>query len=245
MLDLMLSDRMTVNLLVAFAGGFISFFAPCVTVLVPAFMSHLAGVSLTNPEELRTKRWHIFYNTVFFVIGFTVVFIALGAALGAFTTALREFQVWIQRVGGILIIYLGLATIKLVPNPFTGGSLRASSGSSLKFVSSFVVGSTFAISWSSCVGPILAGIFILAGTEASITTGVILLLAYSIGLMIPFLLVGLFTARSAVMLSKHGTLIENVNKVGGVILILLGILVFTDRFTVLVVYLYGLSPFQI
>jgi len=245
-MGLELSDTLTVNLGIAFLAGLISFFAPCVTVLVPAFLSHLAGVGLSDPDEVKNRRWNIFYNTIFFILGFTVVFTILGAALGALTSFLRDFQIWISRIGGAAIIYLGLASLKLVPNPFRGGAgLSTQRKSSVKFVSSFVVGSTFAIGWSSCVGPILAGILVLAGSTASLTTGVLLLIAYSVGLMIPFLLVGLFTTQAAEWLTRHGKLIDRVNMLGGVILIVLGILVFTNQFATLVGYLYGLSPFQI
>ena len=91
---------MELNIGVAFIAGFISFFAPCVTVLVPAFLSHLAGVSLSDPDEIKNHRWNIFYNTIFFVLGFTVVFVILGAALGALTSVLSDARIWISRIGG-------------------------------------------------------------------------------------------------------------------------------------------------
>jgi len=240
-------DSFTLNMGIAFLAGLLSFFAPCVTVLVPAFLSHLAGVGLSDKEEIEKNRLNILYNTIFFILGFTVVFTILGAALGAVTSFFRDFRIWISRVGGVLIIYFGLATLKLVPNPFggSGAHLSAKAKSPVKFVSSFIVGSTFAIGWSSCVGPILAAIFVLAGASASPATGVILLLAYSLGLMIPFLLVGIFTTRASNFLIAHSKLIDRINMAGGVILIALGILVFTDTFSVLVGYLYFLSPFGV
>lgn len=237
---------MELNIGIAFVAGVVSFFAPCVTVLVPAFLSHLAGVSLGDQEEIENRRWNILYNTVFFIFGFTFVFVVLGAALGFLTSLLTDFQIWIGRIGGAMIIYFGLASLKLVPNPFTGSAgLSTKQTSSMKFVSSFIVGSTFAIGWSSCVGPILGGILVLAGASASVSSGVILLLAYSAGLMLPFLLVGVFTARSATFLLQNGKLIDRINMFGGVVLIVLGILVFTNRFSDLVGWLYAISPFQI
>lgn len=234
---------------IAFLAGFVSFFAPCVTVLIPAFLSHLAGVSLTDLNKVKNmdKQRNIFVNTIFFIIGFTFVFVLLGASIGLLSTFVRGFQVWLSRIGGLVIMYLGLSSLRLVPSPFArlNVGLPTVRSSSLGYASSAVVGSAFAIGWTPCVGPVLAAILVLAGTTASITSGVTMLLAYSIGLMLPFLLVGLFTARASKFLAKHGRLINTLNIIGGVILIILGILVFTNNFAILVGRLYFLSPFRL
>lgn len=234
------------NLPIAFLAGLTSFFAPCVTVLVPAFLSHMAGVSLSDLESTDSSRQKkIFINTLFFILGFTSIFVLLGASIGLLSTFVRDFQVWLGRVGGIVIIYLGLASLKLLPSPFaslhTGLPVPKSAG----YLSSSLVGSAFAIGWTPCVGPVLAAILVLAGTTASLTSGVTLLLAYSVGLMLPFLIVGLFTARSAQFLSTHPKLINSLSYIGGIILIILGILVFTGSFALLVSKLYFLSPFRL
>lgn len=235
-----------INLFIAFTAGLFSFFTPCVTVLVPAFLSHMAGVSLSDLKSGdRSRQKRIFINTIFFIFGFTVIFVLLGASIGFLSTFIRDFQVWLGRIGGIVIIYLGLASLKLVSSPFarlhTGLPVAHASG----YLSSTLVGSAFAIGWTPCVGPVLAAILVLAGTTASYVSGVTLLLSYSVGLMLPFLAVGLFTARSAAFLSTHPSLINNLSIVGGVILIILGILVFTNNFALLVAKLYFLSPFRI
>lgn len=235
-----------VTLLIAFLAGLTSFFAPCVTVLVPAFLSHMAGVSLSDLQsDDKTRQSQIFINTIFFVIGFTVIFVLLGASIGFLSTLIRDFQAWLGKIGGVVIIYLGLASLKLVPSPFAslhaGLPVRSSAG----YLSSALVGSAFAIGWTPCVGPVLAAILVLAGTTTSLTSGVSLLLAYSIGLMLPFLIVGTFTARSSQFLSTHPRLINWLSMVGGVILIILGILVFTNNFALLVSKLYFLSPFRL
>lgn len=234
------------TLAIAFLAGLTSFFAPCVTVLVPAFLSHMAGVSLSDLQaDSGSRQRTIFVNTIFFIIGFTVIFVLLGASIGLLSTFVRDFQVWLGRVGGIVIIYLGLASLKLLPSPFaslhTGLPVPKSAG----YLSSSLVGSAFAIGWTPCVGPVLAAILVLAGTTTSLASGVTLLLAYSIGLMLPFLIVGLFTARSAQFLSTHPKLINILSYIGGIILIILGILVFTGSFTQLVAKLYFLSPFRL
>lgn len=234
------------TLQIAFLAGLSSFFAPCVTVLVPAFLSHMAGVSLSDLQSGDTSRQKaIFLNTLLFILGFTIVFVLLGASIGFFSTLIRDFQVWIGRIGGIVIIYLGLASLKLVPSPFSRLQAGLPVRSSVGYLSSVLVGSAFAIGWTPCVGPVLAAILVLAGTSASLTSGVSLLLAYSIGLMLPFLVVGLFTARSSQFLSTHPRLINTLSILGGISLIILGILVFTNSFAILVSKLYFLSPFRL
>lgn len=237
-------NQQNLSLGLAFLAGLTSFFAPCVTVLVPAFLSHMAGVSLSDVNDQSTQR-KIFLNTLLFIVGFTVVFVLLGASLGFLSQFVRDFQIWISRIGGLVIIYLGLASLKLVPSPFsavhTGLPVARASG----YLSSTLVGSAFAIGWTPCVGPVLAAILVLAGTTASLASGITLLLVYSLGLMLPFLIVGLFTARSAQFLSTHPKLINTLSYVGGTILIILGILVFTGSFAQLVAKLYFLSPFRL
>lgn len=239
-------NQQNLSLGFSFLAGLTSFFAPCVTVLVPAFLSHMAGVSLSDLEKGgRSRQKTIFLNTIFFILGFTIIFVLLGASIGFLSTLVRDFQVWIGRIGGMVIIYLGLASLKLVPSPFstlhTGLPVARASG----YLSSVLVGSAFAIGWTPCVGPVLAAILVLAGTTASLASGITLLLVYSLGLMLPFLIVGLFTARSAQFLSTHPKLINTLNYIGGIILIILGILVFTGSFAQLVAKLYFLSPFRL
>lgn len=236
----------TLNLSIAFLAGLTSFFAPCVTVLVPAFLSHMAGVSLSDLQNGDSNRQKaIFLNTIFFILGFTIIFVLLGASIGFLSTLIRDFQVWIGRIGGIVIIYLGLASLKLVPSPFSGLQTGLPVRSAVGYFSSVLVGSAFAIGWTPCVGPVLAAILVLAGTTASLASGVSLLLAYSAGLMLPFLAVGLFTSRSAAFLASHSRLINTLSIIGGIILIILGILVFTNSFAILVSKLYFLSPFRL
>lgn len=239
-------NQQNLSLGLSFLAGLTSFFAPCVTVLVPAFLSHMAGVSLSDLEKGdRSRQKTIFLNTIFFILGFTIIFVLLGASIGFLSTLVRDFQVWIGRIGGMVIIYLGLASLKLVPSPFsalhTGLPVARASG----YLSSTLVGSAFAIGWTPCVGPVLAAILVLAGTTASLASGITLLLVYSLGLMLPFLIVGLFTARSAQFLSTHPKLINTLSYIGGIILIILGILVFTGSFAQLVAKLYFLSPFRL
>jgi cytochrome c-type biogenesis protein len=236
----------SLNFILAFVAGFISFFAPCVVILIPAFLAHLAGVSLVDVAQEKEKKFHwtIFINTIFFVLGFTVIFVALGASLGFLSKFVIDFQVWLNRIGGLVIIFFGLVTMDLIKIKFLQSThkLQIKKANKVKYLGSFIVGSAFAIGWTPCVGPILAAILLLAGSSGTINAGVGLLLAYSAGLMIPYLVTGAFTSWAAKFLSSHGKFIKYFNYIAGVLLIILGVLIFTNYFPKLIGYLYFLLP---
>jgi len=244
------------NLWVSFLAGLVSFFAPCVIVLVPAFLSHLAGSSLRDLDLRQALGDHdgvkeikkdIILNTIFFILGFAVVFVALGASLGFLSQFVRGGIIWLQRVGGGLIILFGLVTLDIIKIPWLQQEhkleVKKRVGDKSQIVGrggSLVVGAAFAIGWTPCVGPVLAGILVLAGTSGSVSSGVVLLLAYTVGLMIPFLITAFFTAGVSKFLARHNLFLRWVNWIAGSLLIVLGILVFTDNFARLVGLLYFL-----
>jgi cytochrome c-type biogenesis protein len=233
----------------AFLGGLISFFSPCVVVLVPAFLSNLAGVSLRDIEKDEAAyRRTVLLNTIFFIAGFTIVFVALGAFFGAISSVLPISQNLLQRVGGVLIIAFGLFTLGLLKIPFLEVERRfnvAKFQTGIRGVRSTLAGAAFGIAWTPCVSFVLAGILTLAAVSGATGQAAFLLLIYSAGLMLPFLLVGLFTGRAAKFLREHGSFVRYSNYVAGVILIILGILIFTDNFTSLVGRLFSISPINL
>lgn len=237
-----------VNFVIAFLAGLISFLAPCSGVLVPAFISNLAGTSLTEVEHaganIKTK---VLFNTLLFIAGFTLVFVLLGASVGAASIAVRGGQDILSKIGGALIILFGLYAVGLFKIPALSAEHRLNVGNlgRIKYLGSFLVGNAFAVGWTPCVGPILAAILVLAGTSGSVSAGTGFLLAYSAGLMLPFLAVGIFTAQSAKFLVNHAKLLTYVNYFAGILLIFLGILVFTGNLVKLVGRLYFLSPLRI
>ena len=233
----------------AFIGGLISFFSPCVVVLVPAFLSNLAGVSLSEVEKDESAyRRTVLLNTILFIIGFTAVFVALGAFFGAISSVLPISQTFLQRVGGILIIAFGLFTLGLLKVPFLERERRfnvANVHTSVKGVRSVLAGAAFGIAWTPCVSFILAGILTLAAVTGQSGQAAFLLLIYSAGLMLPFLVVGLFTREAASFLRNHTSFVRYTNYVAGLVLIILGILIFTDNFVALVGWLFNFSPLKI
>jgi cytochrome c-type biogenesis protein len=231
----------SVSIAVAFGAGVTSFLAPCTLALVPAFLSYLAGYTLSEADKANAKSLHVatILNTVTFVLGFTLVFVALGSSLGALSRVVGGNTVWLNRVGGGLIIAFGLASLGLlkIPTLERGFTVQANFGRRLRYLGSFLVGATFAVSWVPCVGPILGSIFVLAGTSGSAHQGAILLFAYSLGMMLPFLGAGVFTGWTSALMRRHGRVLMYANYAGGVLLIALGVIVFTNLLPVLTRYL--------
>lgn len=222
-----------IGILTAFVAGFLSFVAPCTLVLVPIFVAYLAGITISNTDELgqAQHRWPVFLNTVSFVMGFTLIFVLLGASLGAISDQLSDSGVWLARGGGTVIIVFGLVSMGLLKIPFLmqERTFVKFPGRNIKYVGSFVVGSTMGVGWIPCVGPILGSIFVLAGTGGSVAQGSLLLLSYSLGMMLPFLAFGLFAGWGTRFIREHGHLFRYSGYAAGAMLIVLGIIVFTDN----------------
>lgn len=221
----------TVSIFAAFSGGLLSFFSPCVIVLLPAWLAWLAGV---NISQARQGRGRLLISSLWFALGFTLVFIALGASLGWATSWLHQADVWLERLGGIVMIVLGLVVVGLIKLPWLSQTHRKEipklAGRQLApWLLSFLGGIIFSISWTPCVSPILAGILVLAGVERSIQQGVLLLLFYSLGLVLPLLVISLAADRAQKFLSDQAKWFNIVSKVAGVILILVGLLLVTGN----------------
>lgn len=236
------------NFVIAFLAGLVSFLAPCSGVLVPAFLSHLAGVSYSEIQKGHGRyRTQILVNTALFILGFTIVFTLLGASIGFLSSFVRGFVDTLAKVGGVLIIIFGIYALGLFKISFLERDYRIPTVNltHFRYLGSFLIGNAFAIGWTPCVGPILAAILVLAGASSSVFLGTGLLLAYSAGLMLPFLVVGVFTAQTGRFLAQHSRVLRYINYVAGALLIFLGILVFTGNLPKLVGKLYFLSPFRI
>jgi cytochrome c-type biogenesis protein len=219
-----------ITFITAFGAGLLSFISPCVLPIVPGYLSFISGVSL---EELQDKKSaavrRVFLNSLFFVLGFSVVFIALGASATFVSRFLTDYMPIISKVAGALIILLGLHFVGLFKIRWLNYEKRFHMGSKqLGIVGSFFVGFAFAFGWTPCIGPILAGILAIAATEETVTRGIILLAFYSAGLAVPFLITALaFNSFLTVSgkIKKHFRIVEIV---GGVFLIVIGFLIFTN-----------------
>lgn len=222
---------MTSDISIFFAAlaGLISFLSPCILPIIPGFLSYLAGTSLTQAKEHRKD---IFINSIFFVLGFSVVFALLGVLLNTLLEAIAyDVQIWLGRIGGIIIIFFGLYLTGLIKLKFLEKTRKLSVKKKFnsKYFTSFVFGAAFAVGWTPCVGAVLGAILGLAATQPG--SAFILLLSYAIGLGIPFLIIGLFTVPAANLIAKFNWLIKPINILFGILLIILGILIFTDNFS--------------
>lgn len=220
-----------VTLIAAFIGGLISFLSPCVLPLVPAFLAYLSGTTLGNLEGARLR---IFLNAVAYVLGFSVVFALLGVLLNTVLEGISySLQAWLARVGGVIIIAFGLYQVGLLKLPFLEREhkLHPHRKFSVSYVTSFVFGAAFAVGWTPCVGAVLGSVLALAAVQPGISF--FLLLSYSLGLGIPFLLVGAFSTQAMGIIRKLGPYLKYFNIVVGIFLILLGILVFTQTLSII------------
>ncbi|MEX1997772.1 MAG: cytochrome c biogenesis protein CcdA [Candidatus Andersenbacteria bacterium] len=212
-------------LAIAFVAGLVSFLSPCVLPLLPGYLVYLAG----GTGAQSSSRADIFLNSVAFVFGFSLVFAVLGVAL---TTLLEQVaydvQLWLSRVGGIVIGIFGLSLLGLIRLPMFEREyrLRVAPVSSSRLIMSVVFGAAFAAGWTPCVGAVLGGILGLATTQPG--SAFTLLLSYSLGFSIPLLLVGLFTSQATALIVRFGRWAVYVNRAFGIILIFLGALIFTQ-----------------
>jgi cytochrome c-type biogenesis protein len=229
-----------VSVAVAFTAGLLSFLSPCVLPLIPSYVGFLTGMSA---EELEHRRGTALVHGLWFVAGFSLVFVLLGAAASAVGSLLREHQLWVGRVGGILVIVFGLYLIGALRPAFLMRERRIQlSRKPLGYFGSAIVGITFGAAWTPCIGPILGAIFTLAATQAGLGAGMALLGVYALGLAIPFLVTALALDRFLGWFQRFRPYLVWVDRTAGALLILLGILLVTDRFTLLAGYLQGLTP---
>lgn len=224
-----------IGLLVAFGAGFASFVSPCVLPLVPAYLSFMSGVSLNDIKGRGAgKMREVFAASLAFVLGFSLVFIALGASATALGQKLLGALPVLARVAGVLIIIFGIHMTGLVRIPFLAYERRFQAGGGGRgLASAFVMGLAFAFGWTPCIGPILAAILAVAANADTVGQGVLLLGAYSAGLGIPFLLSGLFLNAFYGFFGRIQNHFHKIEIVSGVVLILVGVLLVSNRFEVI------------
>jgi cytochrome c-type biogenesis protein len=225
---------------VAFAAGLLSFLSPCVLPLIPSYVGYLTGMTV---EEVERRRGTALLHAIWFVVGFSLVFVLLGAGASALGHLLRDYQVWLGRVGGVLLIFFGIYLLGILRPAVLMREWRIElARKPLGYFGSGVVGFTFGAAWTPCIGPILGGILTLAATEAGLGRGIALLAVYALGLALPFLLTALALDRFLVWFQRFRPYIVWVDRIVGAMLIVLGILLVTDSFTLLAGYLRGLTP---
>ena len=230
---------------VAFTAGLFSFLSPCVLPLFPSYLSFVTGMSVADLQADLTAaaRRRVMLHALSFVVGFSVVFVSLGASFSAAGQFLLDYRDLIRRVGGVLIVIFGLYIAGFLNfGPFSRTRQWQLREKPAGYLGSFIVGLTFAIGWTPCVGPILGAILSLAGTADTVGRGIGLLVAYSAGLGVPFLLSALALGAFLKFFKRYRPFIPIVERGAGVILIIVGVLVFTNYYLVLNAWAIALTP---
>lgn len=233
--------------LAAFTAGLISFLSPCVLPLVPGYVSLISGVGV---EQLKSHESHllrkVMLNSIAFILGFSVVFITLGAISTEVGQMLARYKSTVAQVAGVVIILFGLhlTGVFKIKALYTDARLHQVKGSSTP-LGAFVIGFAFAFGWTPCVGPILAVILGFAAAQDSVTKGILLLAIYSLGLAVPFLLTSLLIERFLKFYQRFRSYMHLLEVVSGGLLIALGILLVLGRFTLISNYLSFLNRFAL
>lgn len=226
-----------ISLGIAFLAGLASFLSPCVLPLVPIYLAQLVGPSVYQADDQQQTfqtRLNTFRHAVMFVAGFTLAFVALGATASTLGSYLREHVAVLRQAGGVIIIIFGLHLINILHIPFLNSNKRFTFiPEHPNYFASSLVGLIFGIAWTPCVTPILAGILILAANATTLQQGVLLLLIYSLGLGVPFLLLGLGVNQLSRVLKWLKPYLGKVETGTGILMIVVGLMIFFNVLTYL------------
>ena len=228
------------ELFVAFGAGLISFLSPCVLPLIPGYISYISGSTL---NELIEKKNVNLIPIVLFTVGFSIVFVIFGAASTYLGQALLQNSYELRIAAGLIIVILSLHIIGIINLKFLNYEKRIETKKNNNFYSPILIGMGFAFGWTPCIGPILGSILVLAATEENINRGIFLLISYSMGLALPFILSGYLIQKFLIFSKNFKNNINLVSKIGGIILLITGILILTNQLQALGYHLLNVLPF--
>lgn len=225
-------DFSNISVGLAFLAGLASFLSPCVFSLVPAYIGYLGGRSVASSRGGKVDPRVSLSHGLVFVLGFSTVFILLGVATSALGGLLYDAKLWLAKIGGLVVIIFGLHMTGIIRIPFLEYDLRPQNipDRNRGYIASFLMGIFFSAGWSPCVGPVLGAILTLALNNGSISQGIILLSAYSAGLAIPFLIASVQIGLVTTVIRRYGKLMHYVEIGMGILLILVGVLLFMGQF---------------
>ena len=228
------------ELFIALGAGLISFLSPCVLPLIPGYISYISGQSL---NELTASKKVNLIPLLLFSLGFSFVFIVFGASASALGKILLQNYNQLRIVAGLIIIIFSLQLIGIINIKFLNYEKKYYTNKSTKPLFTFVVGMAFGFGWTPCIGPILGSILALAATEETISKAILLLCCYSLGLAIPFILSGYVIQKFLIFSKNFKKNINLVSKVGGVILLITGISILTNKLQAFGYYIFNIFPF--
>ena len=235
-----MNDSAGLGLFIAFSAGLLSFLSPCVLPLVPSYVTFITGLSF---EDVSKARRTALVHSLLFILGFTIIFVALGATATAVGRLLLRHRHWVSMVGGVLIIVFGLYLLGVLNiTAFMRERRVHLADKPMGYLGSVVVGLAFGAGWSPCLGPILGAILTYTASEADLKRGLLLLFTYSLGLAVPFLAAALGVERFVELFAKHRAKMVWVNRISGVLLVAVGLLLVTNRFELLATKLQQWTP---
>lgn len=234
----------TVSLLAALSAGVVTFLSPCVLPLIPGYLAFMTGMTTSELSDDSRRTSSVLVPALLFVAGFSIVFVGLGVSASALGGFLSENRQLLETVAGVLVIALGFFMLGIVKVPWLYGEARFEMQKARRFGSAaaLVMGMAFAFGWSPCVGPILGSILMMAASSAEVGRGALLLAAYSVGLGVPFIAVALLLGRVKPLLSWLNRHALAINRVAGVVLIALGVLIITGWIGAVVGFLSRFIP---
>lgn len=217
-----------VSIPIAFMAGFLSFFSPCILPLIPAYIMYITGVSVE--EDLKKQRLSALIKTLGFVLGFTIIFIIMGSSASFIGKVFIRNKEIFTRISGIIIIIFGLNMMGILNLKFINLNKRVKAPKKMgHWFSSILMGMAFAAGWTPCFGPVLASILIYAGGTATVSKGVLLLLVYSIGMGVPFVLTALFINIFIKFMEKAEKMLKYLPVISGLIMVIFGLLILFNK----------------
>ncbi len=227
--------------LIAFGAGLVSFLSPCVLPLIPGYISYISGQSL---QEILDSRKINLFPLILFCLGFSTVFIILGASASFLGQVLLQNSEILRIIAGLVIIIFSLQLIGFLNIPYLNLEKRFDAKESKNFLFPYIIGLAFGFGWTPCIGPILGSILALASIEETLSRAVMLLTLYSLGLAFPFVLSGYLIQKYLLLSKNFKKNINLISKIGGVILLMTGILILTNQLQVIGFYIIEIFPFM-
>ncbi|MFQ6015402.1 MAG: cytochrome c biogenesis CcdA family protein [Anaerolineae bacterium] len=230
-------DLQNITFVTALVAGVLSFVSPCVVPLIPAYLSYITGLSVEEMagEPTRQQRWEAVLNAAAFVLGLSLIFTLLGASANLLGQLLLTYQPIVVRLAGLIIIAFGLQMMGILKLDFLYREKRVdfTTRRAGGYLGSLIMGAAFSIGWVPCVGPILAGILTMASQASTVNQGMLLLFIYSLGLGVPFILTAAAIDRLSTHLQRIKRHLRTISIVSGLVLILMGVLVFTNQLLII------------
>ena len=235
-----MDEPASIGLAIAFTAGLLSFLSPCVLPLIPSYLTFVTGVGF---DDLAQSRRSAVVHALLFVLGFTVIFVALGASATLLGRVLLVYRIWITRIGGALVVLFGLYLLGVIRIGAFDRERRVHLlNKPVGYLGTALVGVAFGAGWTPCLGPILGAILTYTAAQADLSHGLPLLLAYSFGLAVPFLLAAVAVERFLETVTRLRPYLARMSQLSGVLLVIVGVLMMLDYFTVIGTYLQSVTP---